>query len=98
VQCIGFQAHKGHNLSFKSNFKWIQVYMDRKAKSKDKKNSCTTNKEHVGNNNIWQEPDIEMEKENTKDGRNGLELPKVGDQAMGDEVQVNPIEKIIKVV
>jgi hypothetical protein len=30
-----------------------------------------------------------MEKENTKGGGNGLEFPKVGDQGMGDEVQIS---------
>ncbi len=99
VQCIGSQAHKGHNLSFKSTFKRTRVYMDKRAKLRDKTNSCTTNKEHVGSSNIWHKPNTEMEKENIEDGGNGLELPKlVGDQGMGNEVQVSQTEKIIKEV
>jgi hypothetical protein len=40
-----------------------------------------------------------MEKENTKDGGNGLKLPKqVGEQGMRDEVQVKYTEKIVKKV
>ncbi len=40
-----------------------------------------------------------MEEENIEDGGNGLELPKlVGDKGMGDEVQVNQIEDIVKEV
>ncbi len=73
--------------------------MDRKEKLRDIRNSCTIDKEHVGSNNIQQEPDIEMEKENTKDGGNGLKLPKqVGEQGMRDEVQVKYTEKIVKKV
>jgi hypothetical protein len=40
-----------------------------------------------------------MEKENTEDGGNGLELPKlVRDQGMGNEVQISQTEEIIEKV
>jgi hypothetical protein len=40
-----------------------------------------------------------MKKENSGDGRNGLELPKlIGDEGMGNEIQVSQIEEIIKKV
>jgi hypothetical protein len=44
--------------------------MDKRAKVRDKRNNCTTNKKHFGSNNIWQEPNTEMEKENIEDGGN----------------------------
>jgi len=73
--------------------------MDKRAKVRDKINNCTTNKKHFGSNNIWQEPNTEMEKENIEDGGNDLELPKlVKEQGMGNEVQVSQIEEIIKKV
>ncbi len=71
--------------------------MDRREKLRAKKNSCTSNKEHVGNNNIWHEPNTKMEKENTEDGGNGLELPKlVGDQGIGDKVQLVKLKILLK--
>jgi hypothetical protein len=38
-----------------------------------------------------------MEKENTEDGGNGLELPKlVGDQGIGDKVQLVKLKILLK--